>query len=163
MKTIINYLKQNQLILSSAESCTAGQILSLLAHSSGCGACVDVGYVVYSETAKRAILKVKKSTINQYTLTSEEVAREMVIGTFYKSRASVVVATTGIAGSKPMNGKKPGTICFSWGFKLPDTEEITLFSETKIFEGSRSKIQKQAAQYSLESIPRLHQNIIRTN
>ncbi|STX55566.1 Competence-damage inducible protein CinA [Legionella beliardensis] len=159
MKNVINYLKQNHLILSTAESCTAGQVLAILANFEGCGECIDVGYVVYSESAKKDILKVKQNTIERYTLTSEQVAREMACGAFYKSRANVVLATTGLTGEKPMDGIKPGTICFAWGFKGPKTNDIILFSETKIFEGERAKIQTLAAEHALLAIPSLHKTV----
>lgn len=96
IKAVLSYLKENHLILTTAESCTAGQIIHLLAKIPGSGECLDAGFVVYSENAKKRILNVKQNTIDDYTLTSEEVAREMAQGALKHSLANVVVATTGL-------------------------------------------------------------------
>lgn len=159
VKAIFNYLKKHELVLTTAESCTAGRIIHLLAKLAGSGECLDAGFVVYSETAKIRLLDVKQATINTYTLTSEEVAREMVAGAAKGSPANVIVSTTGIAGSKPMDGIPPGTICFAWGFKIK--KQTLLFSETKHFTGTRTHILTEAAKYALQNIPHLHQSILK--
>ncbi|KTD17679.1 CinA family protein [Legionella jordanis] len=151
---LLNYLKDNNLVLTTAESCTAGQIIHLLAQCEGSGQCLDAGYVVYSENAKKRLLGVRQETIEQYTLTSEEIAREMVMGALKDSLANVVVSTTGIAGSEPMDGIPPGTICFGWGFKLKN--EVAIYSETKRFQGARADILSEAAKYALAQIPHYH-------
>ncbi|WP_028387789.1 CinA family protein [Legionella fairfieldensis] len=159
IKQVLSYLKEKNLVLTTAESCTAGRIIHLLAKIPGSGACLEAGFVVYSIQAKKRLLKVKQSTIDQYTLTSEEVAREMVEGTLKYSTASVIVATTGVAGPGPENGIPQGTVCFGWGFNI--SQPLIVFSETKKFSGSRSKVLTQAATYALVQIPKLHQHLIR--
>ncbi len=115
VKKVIEYLTKHQLRLTTAESCTAGQIVALLGENEGCGECLEVGYVVYSATAKKSLLGVTEEVINKYTLTSEEVARQMVKGALKNSKGTIGVATTGITGDKPMDGVEPGTICMAWG------------------------------------------------
>lgn len=154
IKTLLTYLQKENLILTTAESCTAGRIIHLLAQFSGSGKCLDAGYVAYSIHAKKKLLKVKQRTIDKYTLTSEEVAREMVIGALQDSCANVVVSTTGIAGPEPIDGIPKGTVCFGWGFRLPN--EIIQYSETQHFKGSRIQILTNAAKYALMKIPELH-------
>ncbi|MBN9230003.1 MAG: CinA family protein [Legionella sp.] len=145
---LISLLSKNHLFLATAESCTAGKIVSLLAENEGCGGCLDVGFVVYSAAAKKRILQVRQSTIDQYTLTSEEVAHEMAAGVFASSIADIVIATTGLAGTEPIEGIEPGTICFAWGYK--NKSEKKIFTEKKIFSGERESIQYQASYYALE-------------
>lgn len=155
--SILTYLKDNNLILTTAESCTAGRIIHLLSEHSGAGECLDAGFVVYSEAAKKKVLQVRQKTIEKYSLTSEEVAKEMVEGAFHCSSANVIVATTGIAGSEPMDGVMPGTVCFGFGFKVG--QKIHIDTETKHFRGKREAVQDNAAEYALSQIPFYHQNL----
>lgn len=147
---VISFLVKNHLFLATAESCTAGKIVSLLAENEGCGSCLDVGFVVYSAAAKKRILNVNQDTIDTYTLTSEQVAREMAIGAFALSAADIVIATTGLAGTEPIDGIEPGTICFAWGYKK-DSKKL-FFTERKVFPGQREEIQLQASRYALEKM-----------
>jgi PncC family amidohydrolase len=150
IKTVLQFLKKNNLILTTAESCTGGRIIHLLSSVPSCGDCIESAYVVYSAEAKKRILGVKSKTIKLFTLTSEEVAREMAIGALKKSMSNVAIASTGIAGSKPMDGIPPGTVCFAWAFK--QSLDPVLFSTTYRFEGKRSQIQTQASYYALQHI-----------
>jgi nicotinamide-nucleotide amidase len=162
IKSVLVYLKKNQLLLTTAESCTAGEIIHLLAQFEGSGACLDAGFVVYSSNAKKRLLGVRQETIDEFTLSSEEVAREMVQGALRNSPADVGVATTGVAGTDPMDGVPPGTICFSWGFKFSEGENTQLFSETLHFTGDKTQILTEAAEYALLRIPYYHDLLIQT-
>jgi len=123
---LIEYLNQEQLVLATAESCTAGEVIATLAKEGNCGACVFIGYTVYHEEAKIKQLGVSKQTIEQYSLTSEEVAKEMAYGAFAHEEINITIATTGIMGQECMDGIPPGTVCFAWGFKNP--QQIKLYS-----------------------------------
>ncbi|KTD24673.1 CinA family protein [Legionella maceachernii] len=159
LKELISYLKTHQLKLSTAESCTAGYIINSLSKISNSGEVLDAGFVVYSEEAKVKVLGVRQKTIKQFNLTSEEVAKEMAHGAAKLSNANIVIATTGIAGSKPIDGIPPGTICFAWLFKKKS--EAILFSETVVFSGKRSQKQNSAASYALGKIPVYYNQHIR--
>ncbi|KTD11296.1 CinA family protein [Legionella jamestowniensis] len=158
ISNILAFLKEQDLILTTAESCTAGRIIHLLAKISGSGECLDAGYVVYSVEAKKRLLGVKQQTIDRFTLTSEEVAKEMVEGALKDSVANVVVATTGIAGPESIDGIPKGTICFGWGFK--QSKHLVVYTETKHFKGNRTQVLAKAAQYALTRIPALHKQLV---
>ncbi|QRN04723.1 nicotinamide-nucleotide amidohydrolase family protein [Legionella sp. MW5194] len=155
VKDVLAYLKAHKLVLTTAESCTAGRIIHLLSKIAGSGTCLDAGYVVYSEAAKKRLLGVKQKTIDRYGLTSEEVAHEMALGALKQSAANVVVATTGVAGPGTMDGIPQGTICFAWGFLVDKTPVI--YSQTRHFPGNRSGVQTRGAEYALVHIPSFHQ------
>lgn len=157
IKKVLTYLKKNHLILSTAESCTGGQIIHLLAQTPGSGVCMDTGFVVYSAASKKRVLKVKQKTIDAYTLSSEEVAREMILGALEDSGANVAVSTTGVAGGQAMDGVSPGTVCFGWGFKLGS--EIITYSETMHFKGSRANVINEASEHALVKISALHASL----
>lgn len=159
VKSVINYLKANHLHLVTAESCTAGQIAAILGKIEGCGECLEAGFVVYSAAAKKRILGVTQEAIDKYTLTSEEIARQMVIGAFERSNATIGIATTGITGDKPMDGIPPGTICFAWG--AINNKKIRLETETVLLKGSRQELQLTAAKYALEGLMVFYEKIKR--
>ncbi|MFJ4132685.1 CinA family protein [Pseudomonas cyclaminis] len=147
--SIVEYLKRNRLVIATAESCTAGKIITLLSEVDGGGACIESGYVVYSPEAKQRLLKVRAYTINTFNLTSCEVAREMVLGALDDSPANVAVATTGILGPDVVDGIPPGTVCFAWA--------LSVFSRKERFMGSREEVQLAASLHALKSLPHFHQ------
>lgn len=78
--SIVEYLKHHQLVITTAESCTAGKIITLLSQVDGSGSWIESGYVVYSPEAKQRLLNVRRYTIDTFNLTSCEVAQEMAQG-----------------------------------------------------------------------------------
>jgi len=151
---ITDYLKTHSLLLSTAESCTAGQIIALLASVPGAGQLLESGYVVYSPEAKQRILHVSLETIEVYGLTSEEVAIEMAEGALKGGPANVAIATTGVAGPDPMDGIEPGTVCFAWLFSQGDY--FSAYTQTRTFPGDRLGVQLAASLYALHQLPELH-------
>ena len=148
----IDCLKQHRLLLTTAESCTAGKIITLLSQVEGSGACIECGYVVYSEEAKQRLLGVSAYTIKTINLTSCEVAREMAQGALRDSPAQVAVATTGLLGPDSIDGIPPGTVCFAWAYHLNGA--VKVFSRKERFIGSREQVQVLAAEYALKGVVR---------
>lgn len=158
VEDIVRYLKQHSLLLATAESCTAGRIVALLAEIPGSGSLVECGYVVYSPEAKQRLLGVSVDTIARFNLTSVEVAREMVIGALRDSPANVAIATTGLCGNEDVDGIPAGTICFAWGFVHQDRLEV--FTQRHRFFGDRQLMQHDAATHALHALPDFHQRVL---
>lgn len=155
---IVHYLREHSLVLTTAESCTAGKIVTLLSEVEGSGDLIESGYVVYSPEAKQRLLRVSPDTIETFNLTSCEVAREMALGALHDSTANVAVATTGILGPEDVDGIPAGTICFAWAYQ---TElGLSVFSREHRFFGSRCQVQHLAANHSLELLPLFHQRAL---
>lgn len=107
-----HYLAAQKLKLATAESCTAGLIISMLGDCEGCGAWLECGFVTYSADAKSTVLGVRPETIRQHGLTSSQVATEMVEGALKRSRGNVAIANTGVAGpDAAQDGTPAGTVC----------------------------------------------------
>lgn len=158
VETFVDYLKEHDLYLATAESCTAGLIAAAIGSVSGGGQVMESGYVVYSPQAKHRLLGVSSNTIEEFGLTSEEVAREMATGALHDSEANVAVATTGVAGPEPMDDIPPGTVCFAWAFA---TEQGTaLFSGTERFDGDREEVIRQASSHALSAVREFHQRML---
>ncbi|MBV4484490.1 CinA family protein [Pseudomonas sp. SWRI153] len=155
----IEYLREHSLIITTAESCTAGEIVMLLSEVPGSGQLIECGYVVYSPQAKQRLLHVSSATLQNFNLTSVEVASEMAIGALRDSTANVAVATTGILGPDDMDGIKAGTVCFAWAFQLDD--RAYLFAAREWFPGSRSEVQTRASEFALQQLPTVHRRALR--
>jgi len=150
----IEFLHHYNISVTTAESCTAGLVAAFMADVTGCGTALHSGYIVYTEEAKNSCLDVSRQTIQKFGLTSEEVAKEMVIGALKKSSAQLGIAVTGMAES---DGSLDGVICFAYGLK--STAGYRLMSETKKFEGQRNTVRTAAAVHALVSIPVVYKKI----
>jgi PncC family amidohydrolase len=150
----VQYLRDNALVVTTAESCTAGKIVTLLSEVEGSGKFIECGYVVYSPQAKQRVLHVNPQTIETFNLTSVEVAREMARGALRDSTAHAAIATTGILGPDDIDGIPAGTICFAWAFQ--SNEECYVFSHKHRFFGERCQVQAEATEYALKWLPHFH-------
>ena len=100
--------------LAVAESCTGGSIAAKFTAMAGASAYFLCGVTAYANEAKRDILGVDASLIEQYGAVSEQVARAMAEGVRRISGADYAVATTGIAGPSGGTAEKPvGTVWFA--------------------------------------------------
>lgn len=152
LKKLLDYLKDRDIVVATAESCTAGLIAGRLADAAGAGSALDVGYVVYSEEGKQRCLGVSARTIERFGLTSEEVSIEMALGALRRSSASIAIADTGVADEPPDGSDVPaGTLCFAWAVRTEGEPQV--FAETLRFEGSRNAVRRAAADHALERIP----------
>lgn len=155
---VVNYLKTHSLLLATAESCTAGRIVSLLAEVPGSGSTVECGYVVYSPEAKQRLLGVSPKTIEVFNLTSVEVAQEMALGALRDSPANVAIATTGLCGNEDVDGIPAGTVCFAWGFLHKDC--FIVVTQEHRFSGDRVSMQLEAALHALHWLPYYHERVL---
>ena len=106
-KTLI----ERGLTLSTAESCTGGNIARLLTAQAGASAYFRGGVVAYSNEVKESVLGVKHATLETLGAVSEETVREMVEGVRHRLGADLAIATTGIAGPDGGTPDKPvGTV-----------------------------------------------------
>jgi PncC family amidohydrolase len=148
-RQVVGFLQSKGLAMATAESCTA----VLLAEVQGSGSCLDVGLVVYSPSGKSGFLGVSPETIETYSLTSEEVAREMADGDLAQEacKADLAVANTGLAGPPPTGDDVPaGTQCFAWSYRWQG--QGYTFSETKVFNDGRNTVRHAAAVYALTRV-----------
>ncbi len=98
--------------IATAESCTGGLIAAALTDIAGSSIVVDRGFVTYSNEAKREMLGVPEATLAAHGAVSEETARAMATGALERSKASMAVAVTGIAG--PGGGSEDKQVGLDW-------------------------------------------------
>lgn len=140
-------LKARGEVLVTAESCTGGWAAQAVTAVAGSSEWFERGFVTYSDAAKRELLGVKASTLKNHGAVSEETAREMAQGALERSRATVALAVTGIAGPSGGSREKPvGMVCFAWAGKHG------VRSETRRFSGDREAVRRQSVIRALEGV-----------
>ena len=109
---VVELLKENNLTLATAESCTAGYIPKRITDISGASAVFEFGAITYSNEMKNKILGVREETLAAYGAVSEQTAREMAAGIRRVSGADIGISVTGIAGPNSDGTNKPVGLCF---------------------------------------------------
>lgn len=104
---VVALLREKNLVLSCAESCTGGLIAKRITDVSGSSAVFNCGIVSYSNEIKEKVLGVRHETLEQFGAVSEQTVREMVEGVLKISGADIAVSVSGIAGPDSDNTSKP--------------------------------------------------------
>jgi len=100
-------LKERNLKLAVAESCTGGLVSNLLTNISGSSEYFERGIISYSNAAKVEILKVNEDILAKHGAVSLEVARQMAEGVKSTAGADIGLAITGIMGPTGATSGKP--------------------------------------------------------
>jgi len=137
---IQDILKQNNLTITCAESCTGGLIASEITSISGSSSIFRGSIVTYCNEIKEQELDVKKETMIKYGVVSCEVVEQMLDGVLSKFDASIAIAVSGVAGPNGGTKDKPvGTVVI--GVKgIKGIQNIKVYH----FKGSRIKVQQQS-------------------
>jgi len=112
LKKVSNLLKEKNLKVATAESCTGGLIAHTLTNISGSSDYFDRGVVSYSNKAKTDFLGVPENILKKYGAVSKEVVKIMAEGIRIKSNVDLGIATTGIAGPTGGTKEKPVGLVF---------------------------------------------------
>ncbi|MCF8246014.1 MAG: competence/damage-inducible protein A [Saprospiraceae bacterium] len=111
-------LKEKNLTLSTAESCTGGYLAHLITSVPGSSVYFMGSVVSYANAVKMNQLGVKEETLREHGAVSEQTVREMVAGANRLLGTDVAVATSGIAGPDGGTPEKPvGTVWLAVGNK----------------------------------------------
>ena len=112
LSEILELARARGLMITTAESCTAGMVAAALTDLAGSSAVFERGFVTYSNAAKIDMLGVLPATLAAFGAVSEQVAVEMARGALAHSDAQLAVAITGIAGPGGSEHKPEGRVCF---------------------------------------------------
>ncbi len=134
--------------LATVESCTGGLIAAELTAVAGASDVVDRGFVTYSNEAKTDLVGVTTELITQHGAVSEPVAAAMATGGLIRSRATMAIAVTGLAGPGGGTVDKPvGLVCFGLARRGQDT-----VTARHIFPGDRCAIRAATVAAALAMI-----------
>jgi len=112
MEVIIGQLlKEKNLQLVTAESCTGGAIAQSITSVAGSSSYYKGSVIAYSNDVKERILGVSHETLVKHGAVSQEVVEQMAQGVLAKLNADIAVSVSGIAGPDGGTADKPvGTV-----------------------------------------------------
>lgn len=105
-QNVIDSLKEKNLTLGLAESCTGGWLSKIITDVSGASAVYNGGICSYSNLVKTDLLGVREETLSSFGAVSEQTAREMAEGARKALKSDIGVGITGIAGPLSDNTQK---------------------------------------------------------
>jgi PncC family amidohydrolase len=96
--------------IAAAESLTGGLVAAALTAIPGASAAFRGGVVAYASDLKAAVLGVPDDLLERYGAVHPKVAEAMAEGARTRMWTTVGIATTGVAGPDPAEGKPVGTV-----------------------------------------------------
>ena len=143
-------LRERDMRIALAESCTGGLATSRLTDVPGSSAYVDQSVVVYSNESKVARLGIPEALLVEHGAVSEAVADAMASAIREQAKVDVGVGITGIAGPAGGTEAKPvGMVCIA--VSSPGARTVRTFK----FPGNRELIKTFAAFTALDMVRRL--------
>lgn len=139
MEKLVKLLKSKNKTISSMESCTGGLFASKITNIDGSSQIFKLGLVTYSNEFKE-YFGVSKQVINEYTVYSNEVSREMAKVVCDITKSDFSVGITGMLGVIDPNNKS--NEINSVYISIYDREN-ELFFDYKIEAIGRTRIQKK--------------------
>lgn len=143
VETLVSFLKKNDLVIATAESCTGGMIASSIVDVSGASDVFYEGLVTYSNASKMYRLGVNEATLEQFGAVSQEVALEMANG-LLNQETHIGISTTGIAGPNGGTESKPVGLVY-----IGIAGENSCDTIKSIFDGDRKYIRECAKNTAL--------------
>jgi nicotinamide-nucleotide amidase len=141
---VVDLLRQRNLTIGVAESCTGGLLGGRLTDVPGSSDVFRGGIIAYDNSVKTGHLGVAEDLLRSHGAVSEPVADAMAEGVRQRLSVDVGVGITGIAGPGGGTPDKPvGTVCMT----VAGLGEV--YSRKTIFLGSRPEIRARAVQTAL--------------
>ncbi|MGI5985156.1 MAG: competence/damage-inducible protein A [Oscillospiraceae bacterium] len=109
-QVVFELLKEKNMTLSTAESCTGGFIAKRMTDLRGSSEVFIGGAVTYATESKTAVLGVSPELISEYGVISAEVAAEMAKQAKALFNSSIAISTTGLAGPEGDGINPVGTV-----------------------------------------------------
>jgi len=140
---IVGLLGARHQTVAVAESLTGGLLGAAITDIPGASVVFRGGIIAYATELKAALLGVPAELLASYGPVHPDVAAAMAAGARDRLGATMGVATTGVAGPDPADGKPPGTvhIAVSAG-PQPITRALAL-------DGSRDEVRRDTVEQAL--------------
>jgi nicotinamide-nucleotide amidase len=140
-------LRQKNLTLASAESCTGGLLGGSVTAEAGSSDYFLGGVVSYANSAKEGLLGVKDLSLIQYGAVSKEVAEEMAEGARKVFGADLGISTTGIAGPGGATPEKPVGLVY-----IALAHRDGCIVEKKQFAGNRDSVRNMTVEAAMNML-----------
>ena len=106
-EAVVELLKEKNMTVTTAESCTGGLLAGRIMNVAGASAVYNEGYITYSNDAKEKLLGVSEDTLKVSGAVSADTAAEMAAGAAKAAGADAALSVTGIAGPDGGSKEKP--------------------------------------------------------
>jgi competence/damage-inducible protein CinA-like protein len=137
-------LRERQLTIAVAESCTGGLLASRLTDVPGSSAYFERGFICYSNRSKTELVGVPEALLAEHGAVSEPVALAMALGARAGAGTDVGIGITGIAGPDGGTPAKPvGTVAVA--VAVNDQTRVGTYQ----LIGGREQVKFQASQTAL--------------
>jgi len=148
LETVVGkLLKQQNKTISTAESCTGGNIAQLLTSVSGASKYFKGSVVSYATETKISVLGLSQELIDKYSVVSAEVVKQMAINVKNIMKTDYAIATTGNAGpTKGDSNAEVGSVFIA----LATPNEVIV--EEFNFGQPREKVIDRAVNKSMEML-----------
>lgn len=143
-EALISLLRNKNLKIATAESCTGGLISKTVTDISGASDVFDGGVVSYSNDIKNKLLNVSDETLKEFGAVSEQTAREMAVGVRRLINADYGLSVTGVAGPNGGTAEKPVGLVY-----IACADENDCIVRRLNLRGDRSHIRKLTANYAM--------------
>lgn len=137
MKKLLEKFLEKGLTLGSVESMTGGLFAGAFTDVPGASKVFKGSIVTYATEIKEKVVGVKKETIEEYSVVSEQVAREMAECGRKLLNVDVCVSVTGNAGPTCEPGGKPAG-CFYVAVATKNNTFVEVFQINKKRNGVRN-------------------------
>lgn len=140
---LLEALASKRWTVAVAESLTGGLVASAIVDVPGASASMRGAVVAYATDVKQQVLGVDAGLLASAGAVDPRVAAQMAEGVRALLGADVGIATTGVAGPEPQDGKPVGTVCIA--VVTPDATSVSI----ELFTGDRAAIRSAATAAAL--------------
>ncbi len=141
-------LKEKKLTISTAESCTGGNVARQLTSIAGSSQYYKGSVVAYHNEIKTSVLNVDKEILNQVGAVSREVVEQMSVGGRNLFQTDICVSVSGIAG--PAGGTDDKPIGLVW-IGISDKKQ-TFTKQIQLGNRERSEIVERTTKIALYEV-----------
>lgn len=142
-QVILQEAQINGLSIGFAESATGGLCSDRISNIPGASQILKGSIVCYQEDIKTNLLKVDPETIAQYSVYSDQVAKQMAQGALLALNCDIAVAITGVAGPNDDGPHPAGKV------SIAVADKNSCESETFYFKGDREGLKFRFSQIAL--------------
>ncbi len=140
---IVGVLTGRRQTVAVAESLTGGLLGAAITTVPGASEVFRGGVIAYATDLKTALLGVPSALLAERGAVDPDVASAMAAGVRQRLGAAIGMATTGVAGPDPQDGKPPGTV------HIAVSADGGALIQTLALSGSRDEIRRATVERSL--------------
>ncbi len=147
-------LRETESRIAVAETCTGGQLCSLLTDVPGASEFFEEGFVPYAYDSLRTRLAIDREALDSHGVVSAPITRQLARRARDIADVSWSLATTGIAGPSGGSPDKPiGTAFISIAYAGPwETQTSSTTVTRHEFDGDRKEIKNAIALTAIEEL-----------